>query len=174
MFDLRPYRRNGNVAAYGPFRSMDEYEKLFTDPFRWFGEKPLPEFKADISDQGDSFLLEADLPGVAKEDIKLDVNGDVLTVSAERHSEREEKDKAGKYVCCERSYGAYTRRFDISGIRSEDIKAKYENGVLKLTLPKKENALPAALKSSKPQKIQLCFPLENPGARKRPGILPLE
>ena len=66
----------------------------------------------------------------------------MLTVRAERHSEHVEKDKKGKYVRCERSYGAYSRDFDLSGVNSEGIKAKYENGVLKLTLPKKTQALP--------------------------------
>ena len=82
------------------------------------------------------------MPGFYKKYIHLDVNGDTLTVSAERHSEHEEKDKKGKYVRCERSYGTYSREFDVSGVNTEGIKAKYENGVLKLTMPKKADALP--------------------------------
>ena len=76
--------------------------------------------------------------GFEKGDIKLDITGDVLTIQAERHSEHEEKDKKQKYVRCERSYGSYSRAFDISGVDADKIKAKYEDGVLKLTLPKKE------------------------------------
>ena len=72
----------------------------------------------------------------------LDVNGDVLRVHAERHSRFEEKDKENKVVRMERSFGSYNREFDISGIKAEEIKAKYENGVLKLVLPKKEQVLP--------------------------------
>ena len=60
--------------------------------------------------------------------------------SAERHSEHEDKDKRGKFVRCERSYGSYSRSFDVSGIRTEDIKAAYKDGVLELTLPKKQAA----------------------------------
>ena len=71
-----------------------------------------------------------------------DINGDTLTVRAERHSEHEEKNKKGKYVRCERSYGSYSRDFDLSGVKADEIKAKYENGVLKLTMPKKTEALP--------------------------------
>lgn len=82
------------------------------------------------------------LPGFDKKDIKLDINGDWLTINAERHSEHEEKDKKDKYICCERSYGSYSRRFNVSGVKTDEIKAKYDNGVLKLTLPKKGEELP--------------------------------
>uniref|UniRef100_UPI003079D7EB Hsp20/alpha crystallin family protein n=2 Tax=Eubacteriales TaxID=186802 RepID=UPI003079D7EB len=79
----------------------------------------------------------ADLPGFKKEDIQLQLDGDTLTIQAQRHSEHEEQEKKGKYVCCERSYGAYSRSFDVSGIRAEGITASYDSGVLTLKLPKK-------------------------------------
>ena len=82
-------------------------------------------------------MIEADLPGFAKGDIHLDIDGNLLTIKAERHSEHEEKDKKHKYIRCERSYGSYCRQFDVSGVDTDGIKAKYEDGVLKLTLPKK-------------------------------------
>lgn len=86
----------------------------------------------------------ADLPGFDKKDIHLDLNNDVLTISAERHSEHEDKDKKGKFVRCERSYGTYTRQFDVSNINTDAMKAKYENGVLTLNMPKKSAQLPTA------------------------------
>ena len=136
MFELRPYGRKNN-SLYNPFREMDEFEnKFFSNPFG-FMDSPLEEFKTDIKDEGDHYELIADLPGFDKKDIKLDVNGDTLTVCAERHSEHEEKDKKGKYVRCERSYGSYSRSFDLTKVNDDEIKAKYENGVLKLTMPKK-------------------------------------
>lgn len=142
MFEMRPYSRKNN-SLYNPFREMDDFErKFFSNPFGFFDSVALDEFKTDIKDEGDRYELEADLPGFDKKDIKLDISGDVLTVSAERHSEHEEKDKKGKYVRCERSYGSYSRSFDLSGVKADEIKAKYENGVLKLTLPKKTQALP--------------------------------
>ena len=144
MFELRPYRKNNHQLSYNPFREMEEFEKaFFGEPFTsFFHSGDIAEFKTDISDQGDSYLLEADLPGFEKSDIHLDVSGDTLTINAERHSEHEEKDKKEKYVRVERSYGKYSRQFDISQVKSDKIKAKYENGVLKLTLPKKQQALP--------------------------------
>lgn len=144
MFELRPTRKNGQLLSYNPFREMEEFERrFFGDPFRgFFRSGDLAEFKTDISDQGDSYLLEADLPGFDKKDIQLDLSGDVLTIRAERHSDHEQKEKKGNYVCLERSYGQYTRQFDLSAVDREGIQAKYENGVLSLTLPKKQAAAP--------------------------------
>lgn len=147
MFELM--RRNNNnrqVSSYNPFREMEELERsFFGNPLgSFFGSRDLAEFKTDVTDEGDHFLMEADLPGFEKKDIHLEVNGDTLTVSAERHSKVEDKDKKNRVICVERSYGAYSRQFDVSGIDTNGIKAKYEDGVLKLTLPKKEAVLPEA------------------------------
>ena len=144
MFELRPFHRNDQELTYNPFKAMEDFEKrFFEDPFTGFFQNgDIAEFKTDISDQGDSYLLEADLPGFEKKDIHLDVSGDVLTINAERHSEHEDKDKKGNYIRLERSYGQYSRQFDVSGIDAHGIRAKYDNGVLKLTLPKKQPQVP--------------------------------
>lgn len=146
MFDLRPYRKNSNAMAYNPFREMEEFEKsFFNTPFSSFwGNTAIAEFKTDISDQGDSYLLEADLPGFDKKDIHLDISENTLTINAERRFEHDEKDSDSKYIRSERSYGKYSRQFDISSINSDNITAKYDNGVLKLTLPKKKEVTPEA------------------------------
>ena len=65
-----------------------------------------------------------------------------LTIRAERHSEAEEKDKKGNYIRCERSYGSFSRSFDLTGINADQIKASYADGVLKLNLPKLEAQKP--------------------------------
>ncbi len=146
MFELRPYRRNQNEIAYNPFQEMEEFErKFFDEPLRtFFRSSDIAEFKTDITDEGDHYLLKADLPGFDKKDIHLDLSDDTLTINAVRHSEHEEKDKKQKYVHVERSYGQYSRQFDVSEIDVEHIKAKYENGVLSLTLPKRRETLPEA------------------------------
>ena len=143
MFELRPYSRK-NTAAVNPFREFDDLEREFfgINPYRFFREGGLGEFRTDLKDNGDSYTLEADLPGFEKKDINIEMNGDVLTISAERHSEHEEEDKKNKYIRCERSYGSYTRQFDISGVESDGITAKYENGVLTLDMPKKKETIP--------------------------------
>ena len=148
MFELRPFdhRNNRAMRTYDPFREMEEMERAFFGrPFA--GERgfsALTEFKTDIQDKGDSYLLEADLPGFKKEDIHIDLDGDTMTISAERHSDHEEKDKEGNYLRCERSYGSYQRSFDVSGIEESGMKAEYADGVLKLTLPKKQQTVSSA------------------------------
>lgn len=128
---LVPYVRR-NLSAFDPFRELDELERAF------FGRDnlKLSQFSTDIRDNGDEYLLEADLPGVKKEDIKLDLSDNILTISAERHSGYEEKDKKGSYVRVERSYGSYQRSFDTTGIDVDKIDAEFKDGVLKLTMPK--------------------------------------
>lgn len=144
MFELTRRSNNHPINTYNPFRELEEFERnFFSNPFGSFlGTTSLAEFKTDVTDEGDYYLLEADLPGFDKKDIQLDVNGDTLTVHAERRSKVEEKDKKDKYVRIERSYGTYSRSFDISSVDADGIKAKYDNGVLKLTLPKKQASLP--------------------------------
>ena len=135
---LVPYaRKNHSVSTFNPFHDFDDLERAF------FSDNALSEFKTDIQENGDSFLLEADLPGFKKEDIHGDVDDGRLTISAERHSNYEDKDKKGNFLRCERSYGSYARSFDISGIDAAQIKAAYNDGVLRVTLPK-QTQVPAS------------------------------
>lgn len=123
---------------YNPFRDFEDINRAF------FGDNGLAEFKTDIRDMGDAFQLEADLPGFRKEDISLSLNGETLTIRAERHSDFEDQDKKAGYLRCERSYGSYTRSFDVSGVDTSAIKASYNDGVLTLNLPKMNRRLPDA------------------------------
>lgn len=99
-------------------------------------------FRTDVTDTGDAFKLEAELPGFKKEDIKIDVENDCLTISAERKLDNEEKKP--NFVKRERFYGSYSRSFDVSGINVEGIDAAYNDGVLTLNLPKKVETVPAS------------------------------
>lgn len=145
MFELRPYRRNDRNLTYNPFKEMEDMERaFFHEPFNsFFHNTDLAEFKTDILDEGDHYTLQADLPGFDKKDIHLDLDGDTLTVSAERTNERK-SDENSKYVYSERSYGRYSRSYDVSAVDADNIKAKYDNGVLTLTMPKKQPTLPQA------------------------------
>ena len=138
MYEMMPFTRSHGVDLYRPFRDLEELERSL------FANSSAAAFKTDIRDTGDAYVLEADLPGMKKEDIHIDIDGDHLSISAQRTSHTEEKDSEGAYIRCERSYGAFSRSFDISGIRSEDISAAYDNGVLTLTMPKRAPAVPAA------------------------------
>lgn len=121
---------------YNPFNELENWNRAF------FGDTSLAEFKTDIRDAGDSFLLEADLPGFKKEDISLSLNGDALTIKAVRHSDYEDTNKKGAYIRCERSYGSYARSFDVSGVDTTGIRAAYHDGVLTVTLPKRSARKP--------------------------------
>lgn len=141
MFELVPYGRKRNLTFYNPFDEIDDMQR------RFFGaETAIRDFKTDIRDEGDNYLLEAELPGFKKEDIAVNIEGETLTISAERADQNDEKDKKGNYVKRERCYGSFSRSFDMTGIRTADISAAYENGVLKLTLPKQQETLPASRK----------------------------
>lgn len=140
MFELVPYSRKRNVTFYNPFEDLEEMQR------RFFGENAVRDFKTDIRDNGESYLLEAELPGFKKEDIAVNLEGDTLTIRAERSDSTEEKDSKGNYIKRERVYGSFSRSFDMTGIRTEDIAAAYEDGILKLTLPKKQETLPASRK----------------------------
>jgi len=142
MFGLT--RRNQDMTAFNPWREMEEFEKAFFGaPMRSFFDTPaLAQFRTDVTDEGDHYLLETDLPGFEKKDISLDIRDNTLTIRAERKSRVEETDRKDKVIRMERSYGAYRRSFDISGVDADKIKAKYKDGVLRLTLPKQEPRLP--------------------------------
>lgn len=142
MLTLTPYVRHNHLTTFDPFRELEEMERSF------FGADTLAAFRTDIEDEGDHLLLSADLPGFRKEDIHIDLDDDRLEIHAERHSNYEKKD--GKFLRCERSYGNYSRSFNLDGIDAEGITAAYDNGVLKLTLPK----LTPAKKETKRLEIQ--------------------
>ena len=145
MFELTRRNDNNTMHTYNPFLEMEEMERRFFGPHfdDFFRNTDLAEFKTDVTDEGDHYLLEADLPGFNKEDIHLDLADDTLTIRAERHSNVEKKEKH-QVVRVERSYGSYCRSFDLSGIEAENIKAKYADGVLQLILPKKAEIVSAS------------------------------
>ncbi len=138
MFELIPFENNRHLSNYNPFKELEDLEKNF-----WGGSWG-SSFKTDIKDTGNGYEMEADLPGFKKEDIHVDVEDGYLTIQAERHSEQEKKDQKGNYIRCERRYGSFSRSFDITGIQADQIKVSYQDGVLKLVLPKAEETKPAA------------------------------
>lgn len=132
MFDLMPFgRRENNLFNY-----FDNMEKNF------FGDmaQSFSTFRTDVIDEGDKYVLKAELPGFQKEDIKIDIEGSYLTISAQHSDETEEK--KDNFVRRERRYGSFARSFDISDIKSNDITADYTSGILSLNLPKVEGTVP--------------------------------
>ncbi len=140
MFELIPFDRRGTrISTYDPFRMFDEMERSF---FGNSNHAAVSAFRTDVTDTGDAFVLDAELPGFKKEDININVENDCLTISAERKIDEEEKQK--NFIKRERYYGSYSRSFDVSGVNVDGIEAAYNDGILKLTMPKKVETVPAS------------------------------
>ncbi|NTW82115.1 MAG: Hsp20/alpha crystallin family protein [Chlorobiaceae bacterium] len=116
--------------------------KMFEDVFNdkvspFFSSMITPSFRVDISEDEKALYVSADMPGMKKEDVRVSMEDDVLCISAERQQEEEEKKKG--YHRIERSWGSMSRSFTVGeNVDAENISASYDNGVLKVTIPKKE------------------------------------
>ncbi len=135
MYGLTPFGRTG----FGLWDAFNDFDKNF------FGDSmPINSCRTDIRDDGDKYVMESELPGFEKEDIKLDINGTQLTIAAEHSTNSDEKDEKGNYIRRERTFGSYKRSFDVSDVDTEAISAEYKNGVLTLELPKKKPEEPVS------------------------------
>ena len=134
MFELIPFERR--MASFDPFRMMADMERSFFQP----SSSGLASFRTDVRDEGDAFMLEAELPGFKKEDISIDIKDERLTISAERKFEND--DEKPNFVKRERYYGSYSRSFGLEGINTDGIEASYVDGVLTMKLPKQIPVVP--------------------------------
>ena len=138
MFELIPFERTmRNLNSFSPFRQMEEMQRSFFN-----ANSASSLFRTDVSDLGDAYKLEAELPGSSKDDININIEDERMTISVERKMDNSE-DKPN-YLRRERFYGSYSRSFDLSGIDSDNISASYADGVLSLNLPKQAAAVPAS------------------------------
>lgn len=137
---LVPYnKRNRDLSERS--RDIFNMDNIF-DSF--FGESFMPaifagdtQIKVDIKENEKEYLVEADLPGVKKEEINVDLNDDRLTISVTRNEETNiEKEN---YIRKERKSGSYCRSFYVENVIEDQISAKFENGVLSMVLPKRES-----------------------------------
>ena len=110
---------------------------------RLYGKNASHIMKTDVKETDGNYELEVDLPGFKKDEINVKLEDGYMTISATKGLDTEKKDKHGKIIRQERYAGAMQRSFYVGeGVRTEDVKAKYEDGVLKLDIPKKELNLP--------------------------------
>jgi HSP20 family protein len=93
----------------------------------------------DVSETADSYIVRAELPGMKKEDVKITIDNTLVTIRGEKKNEAEEKNRM--YHRIERSYGSFERSFDLPGtVKSSSIEARFDDGLLTVTLPKTEEA----------------------------------
>ncbi|HEV7474284.1 MAG TPA: Hsp20/alpha crystallin family protein [Pyrinomonadaceae bacterium] len=134
------------VVRYDPFRDLrslqEEVNRLFsTNLTRGFGEEGIGRGawnpSVDIYENKDQIVLEAELPGMKRDDFELSVENNVITLRGERQFEK--KEDSDNYHRVERSYGSFTRSFTLpQSVSAEGATAEYHNGVLRVTLPKRE------------------------------------
>ena len=119
---------------------FDDFEREFfggRNPLYGKNEKNL--MKTDIRETDNSYELDIDLPGFKKDEINARLENGYLTISAAKGLDKDEKDKKGNYIRRERYAGSMTRTFYVGeGVSQEDIHAKFEDGILKLSVPKKD------------------------------------
>lgn len=121
---------------FDPFGMMKEMNRVDR---KLYGKHTNREMLMDVKDHEDHYEVEIDLPGFRKEDINIELNDGYMTVSASKGLDEDEKDHKGKIVRQERYSGMMSRSFYVGeDITNEEVHAKFENGVLKLDIPKKE------------------------------------
>ena len=108
----------------------------FFDDFVPMPKMPKNEMKCDIYEKGGRVHIELDVPGFNKEDVKVDLDDGILTIAATKHEDKEEKEK--NYYRKERLFGSFKRQFNVGNVKENEIDAKFNNGVLKISFPKEE------------------------------------
>ena len=142
-----------NLVTYDPFRELrslqDEVNRVFNAGFNRGDNEMMRGAwspSVDIFENKDSIVLEAELPGMKPEDVNISIENNVLTIHGERKFEK--KDDKDNFHRVERSYGSFTRSFTLPPtVSSENVDAEFDNGVLRLTMAKREEA--------KPRKIEI-------------------
>ena len=121
---------------YSVARNHDLFDDMFDSMFRApvFGGQSL--MKTDVREKDGKYILDVEIPGYNKEDVKISLYNGNLTVTAEKHSNNEEKDDNGRILRQERYNGTCSRSFYVGeGIKDSDVHASFENGILKIELP---------------------------------------
>lgn len=128
-------------SVFGGNMFDDLFDGAFFDEHNpLYGKRAKNMMKTDIreTDDGKSYKFAVDLPGFTKDEINLDVRDGYLTVSAEKGVDKDEEDKKGRVIRKERYSGVCSRSFYVGDVKAEDVKAKYESGVLSIVIPKED------------------------------------
>lgn len=133
-----------NITRFDPFGELTRLNPFSEDFFKVFALRPVfqgmesePQIRLELAEDDKVFTVKAEIPGVKKSDIKVSIDGNQVSISAELKKEKEEKE-GKKVVRSERYYGSVSRSFSLAqDVDQAAAEAKYNDGVLELTLPKK-------------------------------------
>lgn len=142
--------KEGDEDMLVPRRSYNLFDDFFNNDFfgRDFRKFEAPSMKTDVKEVDGNYELSIEVPGFNKEDITASLKNGYLTISAKHEENNDENNEQGKYIRRERRFGSCQRSFFVGeAITEEDIKASYNNGILKLTLPKEKESLPESPKT---------------------------
>ena len=120
--------------------AFDLFDDMFHDPFFTRSAQPAaPQImKTDVEEKENGYVLDIELPGYAKEDVQAELKDGYLTIAAQKGLDKDEQDKKGRVLRQERYAGACSRSFYVGNVKPEDVKAKYEDGVLSVIVPKED------------------------------------
>ena len=147
MFGLTPYRKGRRNLDMS--RDSWDIDKMFNSMWEdFYSTMRVPDYfktgevgiKVDVKENESEYVVEAELPGAEKDDITLELRDELLTISVEKKDEIEEENN--NYIRKERHFGTMSRSFYVDNIDGEKVNAKFENGILYITLPKKESNSP--------------------------------
>lgn len=129
---------SSELTRFDPFWEMDDvFNKFMMLPVLREGMEAEPQIRMDVKEADGKYMIKAEIPGVNKDDIHVTIDGNRVSISAEVKKEKEEKE-GERVILCERSYGMASRSFNLADeVDQSKVQAKYNNGVLELTLPKK-------------------------------------
>jgi HSP20 family protein len=151
---MERWRPFGTMERWDPFRGINDIQTEMNRLFDSWSGRPtstasermwLPA--VDVHETKDEFVLSLDIPGVSQKDVHISITGDLLTVKGERRFERESDDAGNTYHRVERLYGKFERSVQLpTMVQTDKVKATYQDGVLKVTLPKAEEVKPREVK----------------------------
>ena len=126
-------QRNSDTYSMTPFDFFEDFSRNLFNDFK------SNLIKTDIHETDNEYLVEAELPGIPKENIQVTYENGVLTISGQQQTDTVDEDKKGKLIRSERSLTSVQRQYLLENVKEDEIKASYSDGVLKVTLPKDSN-----------------------------------
>ena len=139
------------ITKFDPFRNLlnfqEQFNRMFDDSFRFRGESALTAWApaVDIYETENELVLKADLPDINEKDLDIRLENNTLTIQGERKFEKQLSED--NYLRVERAYGSFTRSFALpSSVNPDQIHAEYQNGVLTVRMPKREESKPKQIK----------------------------